>query len=319
MVPLAEHALPGVVMAPPSLTILVPTNDRPEVLARVWRSWLGQEGLAQVVIVDDGSVHDYTRVLADIDASLKQRSIELRVIRLAHRTGAAAARNMGLAACTSEEILTLDDDILLTSTVVADCRAARPASVDPVIVGPRVVYVQDHETEAEADARSGQDQRPYFDRSRLTLVPWVRPLEVLRVPFVTAVALWPRALFDHGLRYFEGYRGNGYREETDPQVQAQARHRAEVHFVPSAKVFHLPPRLAYAQKGGQRRYNLLAFEWHVAKNNALFLGRHGRFLSRRFGAKPVASWTMLSLSRLSPRRLQVWIRRRLSSKSAETV
>jgi glycosyltransferase involved in cell wall biosynthesis len=300
-------------MASPSLSILVPTNDRPEVLGKVWPSWLHQEGLTQIVIVNDGSVEDYSGVLRQLANACSEQQVDLKVVSTLERKGAPAARNCGLPLCTGDDVLTLDDDILLTPDVVASCRTARPASNAPVVVGPRVVYLRDDETEEAADARSAEDTRPYADLSTLTVVPWVRPIDTLRVPFVTAVALWPRRLFSDGLRYFEGYRGNGYREETDPQITAQARFGAEIYFVPSAKVFHLPPRIAYARRSGQRRSGLIVFEWHVARNNAHFLSRHGAYLKRTFGVRPTRSWTALLRTRLSPTRARAFIRRKAAA------
>lgn len=297
-------------MAPPSLTILVPTNDRPEVLERVWPSWLLQEGLSQVVVVDDGSTRDYTAVFTEIEAAGRARGIDVRVLRLAGRRGAPAARNAGLPLCTGDEVFTVDDDIILTPSVVAKCRDSRPAGQGRAILGPRVVYLKDDETQEEADERSRRDTRAYVDMRTLTLVPWVSPPSVERVPFVTAVALWPRSLFADGLRYFEGYRGNGYREETDPQIEAQRSFGAAVFFVPTAEVFHLPPSIAYARKSGQRRFGVVRFEWHVARNNARFLARYGEFLKQRFAVRPWRSWAALLVARLSPNRARALFQQR---------
>jgi glycosyltransferase involved in cell wall biosynthesis len=285
-------------MATPPLTILAPTHNRPDVLQRVWPTWVVQQGLKEIVVVDDGSTVDYTSVFADLAERCKRMDIALKVLRLSKRVGAPAARNAGLAACTSEEVFTTDDDVVFAPDMIERCREERPQRELPVIVGPRVIYLRDGETEEQADARSRADTQPYFRASDLTLTPWVDPGRALRMPFVTALTLWPRSLFVDGLRYCEEYGGNGYREETDPQVQAQARFGAEVYLTPSARSFHLPPAIAYSKAGGQRRGGRLWFEYWVHRNNARFLKRNAEPIWRLTSRSAVACWFSLASSRV---------------------
>lgn len=286
-----------------TLTILAPTHDRPEVLARVWPTWMEQQGLAEIVIVDDGSTQDYRDVFREMSAACTARSICLKVLRNDERRGAPAAKNLGLEHCTSQEILTTDDDILLPPNMVANCRKERPQLMTPVIVGPRVIYLKDGESEEAALARSNQDTSEYFNYRTLTLTPWVNPGTVQAFPFVTAVALWPADLFRRGLRYYEGYGGNGYREETDPQLAACSDFAATVFLVPHAMCFHLPPSLAYANRSGQRRGNRLWFEFWVHYNNLIFLNRFKNRLLLKFKVKPMSAWLTLLFTRFSPARI----------------
>ena len=285
-------------MAVPSLTILVPTHNRPDVLKRVWPSWLLQQGIAQIVVVNDGSTVDYTSVLAELEAECAANGIDLKIINVDMRRGAPAARNLGLSACTSEEIFTTDDDLVLAPDLIERCRAQRPERLVPVIVGPRVIYLKDDETQARADVRSKEDQCAYFRPGDLTLVPWVDPGSVLRTPFVTALTLWPRQLFDRGLRYCEHYGGNGFREETDPQLQAQTLFGAEIYLTPAAKAFHLPPAIAYSHAGGQRRGGRLWFEYWVHRNNAAFLRRNSSIIRKTAGRSPFSCWLSLLMNRV---------------------
>lgn len=274
-------------MEAPSLTILAPTHDRPEVLDRVWPSWLEQQGLREIVVVNDGSARDYAAVFARMATACGARGVMFRPLVLPVRRGAPAARNAGLDLCTSDEILTTDDDVVLDARMVERCRAQRPSGAGAVIAGPRVVYLRDGEQQDEADRRSRADRSEYFRNGDLTLVPWVDPGRALQVPFVTAIALWPRSLFQRGLRYFEGYGGNGYREETDPQIRAQSSFDASVWFIPDAVSYHLPPAVAYADRSGQRRHGPLWFEYWVVANNLKFLHRHRQYFREVLG---VSTW-----------------------------
>jgi glycosyltransferase involved in cell wall biosynthesis len=261
-----------------------------------------QQNLVEIVIVDDGSTQDYRDVFDEMRAACIVRGISLKLLRNEKRRGAPAAKNLGLGHCTSEEVLTTDDDILLPADMVARCRADRPQQADPVIVGPRVIYLKDGETEDEALARANRDCSAYFNYRSLILTPWVNTGTVQAFPFVTAVALWPADLFRRGLRYHEGYGGNGYREETDPQLAASSDFSATVFLVPGAICFHLPPSLAYAKQGGQRRGNRFWYEFWVHYNNAKFLFRN-REAIKKMKLSTFLSWINLFRDRFSVKKI----------------
>ncbi len=287
----------------PKLTILAPTHNRPDVLARVWPSWLIQDGVAEIVVVNDGSTDSYDRVFAELSKACRDHDVRLEIVVTPARLGAPAAKNAGLARCTGDEILTTDDDIILPKDMVRICRDHRPKADHPVLVGPRVIYLRDDEEDAQALARSDRETQGYFDMDRLLLCAWANPEKVTQFPFVTAVALWPATLFRDGLRFHESYGGNGYREESDPQLQAAMTYGAKVFLVPQATCFHLPPSIAYARKGGQRRGGRLWFEYWVVRNNLIFLRRFAPYLKREFGISPFRAWFWLAGSRVSPARV----------------
>jgi glycosyltransferase involved in cell wall biosynthesis len=286
-----------------SLTILAPTHNRPEVLALVWPTWIRQEGVKEIVIVNDGSTISYKDVFNDMAAVCESQGIRLKIVEIPKRVGAPAAKNTGLTECTSDEILTTDDDILLPDDMVARCRADRPSVGCPVLVGPRVIYLQNSETHVSALKRAAQEEQPYFDIKKLTLCAWAHPGAVREYPFITAVVIWPADLFRRGLRFFEGYGGNGYREESDPQLKAAQEFGAKVFLTPDAYCFHLPPSVAYARRGGQRRGGIFWFEYWVLRNNYIFLKRHSIYLNKTFGVVAIISWLQLLLSRISLTRL----------------
>ncbi len=287
------------------LAIVVPTYNRPKVLQLVWRSWLEQQGLEEIIVINDGSESDYSAVFSEIAEACSARKIRFKVVTMMQRVGAPAARNAGIAECNSSEILTTDDDIILGPDMVKACRDGKQGMEGHgVIIGARVIYVKDGETVQQAKARSDSDEKPYFCPSTLTIRPWARGSgEIQQLPFVSAVALWPRALFQAGLRYFEGYGGNGYREETDPQIVAQKRFSARVYLAPDAVCYHLPPSQAYSEKSGQRRGGLIWFEWWVFRNNALFLRRHADWLLASLGIKIITAQLALLKLRFAPARL----------------
>jgi len=93
----------------PTVSIVVPTKDRPQLLAVTLRSICAQEGVSlEVVVVDDGST-DPTAV-ASVVAGLADDRV--RVLRRPASEGVSAARNAGLDATTGDRVAFCDDDDL---------------------------------------------------------------------------------------------------------------------------------------------------------------------------------------------------------------
>ena len=96
--------------APPEVSIIIPTRDRPALLRRSIASALAQTGAGiEVVVVDDGS--DPPARVDGSDAVV--------LVRTANR-GASAARNAGLARARGAHVMFLDSDDWLEPGAVAD-------------------------------------------------------------------------------------------------------------------------------------------------------------------------------------------------------
>ena len=95
--------------APPlvtSVSVIVPTRDRPDHLARALASIAAQHRpVSEVIVVDDGSTRP-------VDPILDRTAIgdRVTVVRHAEPRGAAAARNTGLDVARGDVIAFLDDD-----------------------------------------------------------------------------------------------------------------------------------------------------------------------------------------------------------------
>jgi glycosyltransferase involved in cell wall biosynthesis len=113
----------------PSLSVIIPTRDRPDILKRSLSLLLEQaaaeDNLAEVLIVDDGS-GDAARAELRQFLAKESRGEQVRILYQVSR-GPAAARNLGVEAATTEIVLFLGDDILpcpglLSAHVDAHCR-----------------------------------------------------------------------------------------------------------------------------------------------------------------------------------------------------
>ena len=88
----------------PRVTVVVPTCDRPDWLARALASAL-ENGFSdlEVVVVDDG-------VAGTAEALTGRHDPRVRWLRTTGRVGGAAARNVGIEAARAELVAFLDDD-----------------------------------------------------------------------------------------------------------------------------------------------------------------------------------------------------------------
>lgn len=94
-----------VTQEPPSVTVVVPTKDRSELLAVTLDSLCRQTGVdAEVVVVDDGSLDATPQLLAG------WRRGSVRVLRNERSLGVSEARNRGVAAARGAWIAFCDDD-----------------------------------------------------------------------------------------------------------------------------------------------------------------------------------------------------------------
>ncbi|TDC34513.1 glycosyltransferase family 2 protein [Micromonospora sp. 15K316] len=124
--------------ARPSVSVVVPTRDRPELLRAAIRAVLDQEhpGAVEVVVVYDQS---------DPDLSLEELSRpdrRVRVLRNARTPGLAGARNTGSLAASGELVAFCDDDDEWLPGKLAAQVAALTAAPDAEFVscGIRVSY-----------------------------------------------------------------------------------------------------------------------------------------------------------------------------------
>lgn len=114
-----------------TVSVIVPTHNRADVLGEAIDSVLAQTRQVQeILVVDDGSVEAHRHALAAIAA----RSPLVRVLTLETRGGRSKARNAGLTAATGEYVVFLDDDDVLGEELVASAlRTFEHERVDIVV------------------------------------------------------------------------------------------------------------------------------------------------------------------------------------------
>lgn len=88
----------------PSVSIIIPTYNRPHLLPRAVESARAAGTDVEIIVVDDAST--------DETASVCRQLVGISYIRLDHNQGVAGARNVGILASSADFIAFLDDDDL---------------------------------------------------------------------------------------------------------------------------------------------------------------------------------------------------------------
>jgi len=155
--------------AKPDISIIIPTRDRPALLARAIASALAQDdaGTLEVIVVDDASTPPATVPPAP----------RVRLVRPAVDRGGAAARNSGLAAARGRWVTWLDDDDELVSGGLAACLAALAESdLPPPVAAVAALEVVD--ADGEVTARRRPPTLPRGGYWNLETVPAGRSFQV---------------------------------------------------------------------------------------------------------------------------------------------
>ena len=113
------------------VSVVIPTRNRWDLLARTLRSALGQRGVDhEVIVVDDASDDATPARLAEVAEA------RLRAIRLPRRSGPAAARNAGIKVARAPWVAFLDhDDLWSPHKLRLQLDAAARADASFVYVG----------------------------------------------------------------------------------------------------------------------------------------------------------------------------------------
>ncbi len=125
---------------PRTVTVIVPTHDRPESLTRLLRS-LAADGKSvpyEVLVVADGCTDETAHVVAAGEFPFPVRVLEQRPAR-----GPAIARNLGAAEARGDILLFIDDDIEPFGDVVAEHGRLHDGRPLVVIGAPRAPLPRD--------------------------------------------------------------------------------------------------------------------------------------------------------------------------------
>jgi GT2 family glycosyltransferase len=229
------------------LSVVIPTHNRADVLARCLDALEGQ-GADEVVVVDDASSDHTPRVLAERGW--------VRPLRRERSGGRSGAKNSGVAAATGELVLFLDDDAIPEPGLVDRHRAHHAKHPEPheALLG-RVTWAPEVEVTPHMHwLENGGPMFAFNDIADPEQVPW-------RMLYTTNLSLKRAFLepFDEELPIFEdtelGFRlsKRGLRLRYDPDALAyhlrtetpeRTERRMEEFGAAAAAVYRKHPELA---------------------------------------------------------------------------
>ena len=258
------------------ISIVIPTRNRAHTLRLVAHSYFAQELVDEVIFVSDAGDDDSEAVLTAIAHA--HPGVRMHFLRNVRRLGAAQSRNVGVHACSNHYVLFCDDDEYLEPGYARTC-LAKLERLQAAAVSGRRVYMQPGETPGGALRRFGNGLRDgapfhpvlceYVNGARFAGDRWQ--------PITNAIILTHRELL---LRYpFDGAyaQGNGYREETDYQMNLFV-HGHDIWVTNDCHSLHLP--LSEVRTGGQRTQAWRRIYWSIHYTNHLFRKYYEAYASR---------------------------------------
>ncbi len=274
------------------ITMIVPTRNRAHTLRLVAPSYFAQEGVDELIFVSDAGDDDTPSVLAGIAGRFPRKT--LRMLRNENRLGASQSRNVGVSESTNEFILFCDDDEYLEAGYALTLLRKLQAMSNLGAVSGRRVYMLAGEDESQALRRFGEgmrDVRP-FNALICEYVNGARFAGDLAIPITNAIILTKKSLL---LKYpFDDHyaKGNGYREETDFQMNLFVN-GFEIHVTNDCHSFHLP--LSQVRTGGQRTHALKRLYWSVHYTR-YFFGKYYERYAQRIGLRAPRWFALVAFS-----------------------
>jgi len=136
----------------PSVSIIIPTCNRPQLLPRAVESARAAGTDVEIIVVDDASQDGTAAVCAGLTG--------IKYIRLERNQGVAGARNLGILASTAEFVAFLDDDDLRLPGSL-DLQVSKLAAAHQVgfVCGAMLIADQNHQLTGEVSSppKVGED------------------------------------------------------------------------------------------------------------------------------------------------------------------
>lgn len=279
------------------ISMVIPTRNRAHTLRLVAPSYFSQDLVSEIVFVSDEGDDDTEAVLAAVAGD--HPGVRMQFLRNPQRLGASQSRNVGVQACSNAFVLFCDDDEFLEAGYARTCLEKLEQSGAGAVSGRRV-YMEVGETTADALRRFGvglRDTVP-FHPVLCEYVNGARFVGDRRQPITNAIILTRRELL---LQYpFDGEyaRGNGYREESDYQMNLFV-HGHDIWVTNDCHSLHLP--MSQVRTGGQRTQTWRRIYWSIYYTHYFYGKYYAAYAARLRLRTPrvlaVAAFAVFSLYR----------------------
>lgn len=224
-----------------SVSVIIPTYNRNELLNEVLPSYLDQSEVAEIIIVDDGSEIPVSESLNKEFLAIKK----IRIVRHNRSLGLCAARNTGIMEANTEFVFFGEDDLILSENHIANLLIAKEKLNADLICGNLIQQISSESIEEALDMIKNK-KRPSVINKNLMSMNNNSVVEPVRLPFAHAIFLAPTTMLREYL-FSPKIGGPSFMRE-DQEIQlALTRAGYTLYAVPEAVAFHLAKRTG---KGG---------------------------------------------------------------------
>lgn len=267
----------------PKVSIVIPTYNRSHLIESAIESALSLKyPNFEVIIIDDNSKDNTEEVVKNI------KDARINYIKHDEQRGAPKSKADGIKNSTGEYILFGEDDVLYDVDYINKLILCMEKNNAAIVAG-RIIYMIENESKKDALERWNKVKKPLIDMNYIIGNFSININEDMEVPFVHALFFTRKIIFDK-ISYDENYRGNAFREETDPQISA-LKHGLKIVFCPDAVCYHLPRIKTIG--GGQHHMSKYSYLYWTIKNNNYFLKKHYSFLKEKYELKHSKEYMML--------------------------
>ncbi|TDP82301.1 GT2 family glycosyltransferase [Halanaerobium saccharolyticum] len=262
-----------------TVAVIIPTFNRPNTLKKVIDSYINQKYINELIIIDDGSYKKYDEVNNYIRSKLKDKEINYIYKKNNKNMGAGFCRNEGLRIAKSNFILWGEDDLFLGHDYIS----VLLSKIDKkTAICGSIYYGLDVDMNFTDEKKIISQQKIKKNRVfNYKLFEGYYRLDTkkdIRIPFGHAIIMAPKTIYEK-IEYYEGYMVNGYREESDAQIQMLKR-GIKIIYTSDTSCYHLSGDVI--EKGGQHTSSFFKQEIFKIINNYIFLKRHHQFLNDEF-------------------------------------
>ena len=262
------------------ITIVIPTFNRPNILHKVIGSYLSQKYVAKLIIIDDGSQLSYGKIIYNINYWEKMYNVGILYKKNNKNLGAPATRNLALQYVTTKYIFWGEDDAFLSKRYLEVLHEKVEKKEKTAFCG-RIFYgISPEMTVADKlhlIHKQSHLNKPIFNYKLLEGYYRKYAPEDICIPFGHALMLIPQKAYQN-VRYYEAYKINGYREESDAQV-AMLKYGYKIYYTSLVNCYHFPN---FKDHGGQHTRCQLIQEVYKIINNSIFLDRNYETLKTFF-------------------------------------
>jgi len=271
------------------ITLIVPTCNRAHTLRIVAPSYFQQVDVSEIIFVNDAGTDETPAVIDQLGREYP--AVRTRLLTNAQRLGASESRNVGIREASNPYILFCDDDEYLEADYARVC-LRKLIELNAGAVSGRRIYLEPGETPMQALRRFGNGLRtskPF----RSIICEYVNAAKFsgdIQLPITNAIILTHKALLQRFPFDAHYARGNGYREESDFQMNLFTS-GYDIYVTNDRHSFHLP--LSQVRTGGQRAPASTRIRWALYYTH-YFFGKYYEQYARRTGVR-TPRWAAMAL------------------------